>query len=263
MRNALASAAPLSYAPLAQDLGVSETEAAAASERGFEHPDLGPIHPAHIPLPYLASHFPNCWSALKDSHSFALIRDPRSRFLSALMQRLKEFKGATDIRAEDALVQQEAEEVCNWLSVQNSAIAQRDFIHFARQIDFIDCDNRRVLTRIFPVTQAQSAADWLQAVAGLSLEITHQHSRRQPKTWARGVVPVARYAAQSLMPRAVKKALHPVWMKSGIFDTAAKGYGAVRFSDNVEQFIQDHYQSDWTLFEEANAATRTTGQPTE
>ena len=58
---------------------------------GYTHAELGEIHQAHIPLAILARDFPETFALLEHSTSFAVLRDPRDRFISALRQHLREF----------------------------------------------------------------------------------------------------------------------------------------------------------------------------
>ena len=255
VRNAMTRAGELSFGPLAQDLGVDESAAAALSEKGFAHKFLGEIHPAHLPLWALHEAFPQSWAAFEGSTSLALTRDPRDRFLSALMQRLKEFQGAGAIRADDPQVALEARAVCDWLDAQRRH-ADLNYVHFIRQVDFTDIDGARKVGGVFPMTDAAAAAAWLDAQTGLALDITHDHARRQPKPWARVIQPVARYAGQHLMPRTIKRALHPLWMKSGVFSDAAKGYAAVDLGADVEAFIEEYYAADIALHDEAKICAR-------
>ncbi|MEP3441086.1 MAG: hypothetical protein ABJN72_06375 [Sulfitobacter sp.] len=253
VRNAMARAGTLSFAPLAQDMGVDNDAAAALSEEGFDHPSLGKIHPAHLPLWALQDAFAASWAAFEQSTSLALTREPRARFMSALMQRLKEFRGAGAIRADDPQVAQEAAAVCEWLAARDRH-ADLDYVHFIRQVDFTDIDGTRRVDGVFPMARADIAAQWLGARTGLVLDITHDHARRQPKPWARAIQPVARFAGRNLMPRGLKRAMHPLWMKSGVFSDAAKGYDAVELGTDVEAFIKEYYAADAALHVSAQQA---------
>lgn len=254
VRKALSVDGEASFAPMAADLGLDEAEAERVIERsrGFDHPALGRIHPSHLALVFLQKELPQTWAALEGAHSFALTREPRARFLSALMQRLKEFKDAGAIRADDPLVRDEAERVCQWLDGRGP-YTEIEYIHFARQVDYVMIDGIRVVSQVLPVDRTDALTRWIAAETGLGIDIEHGHSRRQPKKWARTVQPVARFAGRNLMPRAVKKALHPLWMNSGLFASAAKDYNKVRFSDDVETFVQSYYAADAALHEEALA----------
>ncbi|MCA0994790.1 hypothetical protein [Alloyangia pacifica] len=254
----------VSFAPFAADLGVEEAEARrlALSERrpddtsdrhdaSFDLPPFGAVHPAHLPLFVLAEKCPATFKALAEaSHSFAMTRDPRGRFFSALMQRMKEFGDAGAIRADDKPVRDEAARVCDWLASRDR-FADLEYVHFIRQSDFVSLHGKRVLKRVFPVNRSDLLSEWLLTETGLTAEVPMSHARRQPKRWARAVQPAARFAARRLMPHAVKKAIYPYWTGSALFDNAAGSYDKVSLGDDVEGFIKDFYAVDAALHQEA------------
>lgn len=254
VRAALSRDGESSFAPMAADLGVSEEEAERVTERGrgFEHPTLGLVHPAHLPLAALRDSMPDTWTALCAASSFALTRAPRDRFISALMQRMGEFKDSGAIRADDTRVRDEAQRVCDWLS-QRDTFTEIEYIHFARQTDYVMLDGERIISQIFPVNRTDALTKWIASESGLEVDIAHTHARRQPKPWARALQPAARFAGRKLMPRAVKRRLHPIWMASGIFSNASKGYSAIDFGPEIEGFIAEYYAADADLHREAQA----------
>ncbi|MES2666263.1 MAG: hypothetical protein V4712_09195 [Pseudomonadota bacterium] len=259
VRNALRAVTPLSYAPLATDLGVTEAEAEDAVERGFPHETLGEIHPAHLTLHLLSGHFPASWAALTTAHSFAMTRAPRARFVSALMQRMKEFGKAGDLRADDPALRSEAAQVCDWLAGRDH-FSDLPYIHFTRQTAFTDLNGSRIVSAVFPVDRMDALSHWLTATAGLTIEVTHDHARRQPKPMARLLTPVVRLASRTLLPRPVRRVLHPLWTGSRLFDTAAKGYAKLDFGPEVETFITQYYAADTALHDEAMTAAKIWGQ---
>ncbi len=236
---------------LAEDLGVARAADALGLFR-LDDPVLGPIHPAHVPLEFLQRHFPATWAALRRSRSFALTRDPRSRFLSALMQHLREFGDGGAVRADDPRVADDAARVCDWLDRRRS-FADLEYIHFSRQVDYVDLDGERIADAIFPVDRTDKLESWLAREVGVQVSIAHRHVRRHPKTWARPIEPVARFVGRNLMPRGVKEKLHPTWISSGAFADAASLYDAVDLGTEVEQFLAHYYAADAALHAEAMA----------
>jgi hypothetical protein len=238
---------------LAEDLGIARAEDALGLYR-LDDPVLGPIHPAHVPLKFLRQRFPATWAALRRSRSFALTRDPRARFLSALMQHLREFEDVGPIRADDPRLADDAARVCDWLGRRGS-FADLEYIHFSRQVDYVDLDGERIADAIFPVDRTEALAAWLTREVGLKVSIAHAHARRQPKPWARPIQPVARFAGRNLLPRGLKEILHPIWTRSGAFADAASAYGKVELGAEVEQFLAHYYAADAALHAEAMART--------
>lgn len=254
-----------SYEAFAEDIGVDVGEAArlALSQRfatapvkregGFTLPNLGRVHPIHLPLVYIRSDLPRTWQALSSApYSFAMTRNPRDRFLSALMQRLKEFGDAGAIRADGPMVREEASRVSEWLA-KRERFSDAEYAHFTRQADFVSLEGERVIKAVFPVDRTDALAAWLEDNTGLRIEIPRTHSHRQPKPWAQAVQPVARFVARRLLTRPVRKLLYPVWTGSGVFADARSSYAAVDLGDEVESFISEYYAADFALHDEARA----------
>lgn len=253
IRHAFARGGGLSWSYLASDLGVDEARAEQLMDEEVEVSGLGPVKPAHLPLPVIASHFPATWAVIRAAKSFILVRPPRDRFFSALMQRLGEFGGVGTIRADDPAVRREAERVCRWLNGRG-AFSTVEYIHFSRQSDYADLGGERVVSAIFPLERIDLAARWIEAETGVRLDIAHDHARREPRRWAGAVQPAARFIGRRLMPAAVKKAIYPLWMNSGVFADAASRYQAIDLGAEVEGFIADYYACDARLYEEAACA---------
>lgn len=255
VRRSLLATGETSVAPFAADLGISEAEAREVVDHGhgIEHPRLGRLHPAHLPLSELEAEMPNTWRVLTNARSFALVRPPRDRFISALMQRMKEFGGAGAIRADDASVRDEAARVCDWLDAHPDS-SRLEYIHFARQSGFTDHEGKRIADRVFPVDRTDALAKWIAAETGLEVVFPSLHVRRQPKSWARGVQPVARFVGRRLMTAGVRRVVHPLWQASGAFADARQSYAGVDMGAEVEAFVADYYAGDFALHEDAQAA---------
>lgn len=250
VRNALMSSTRLSYEPLAQDLGITPGEAEQVLEKGFDHETLGPVHPAHLTLQVMKDHFPSSWEVFSRSKSFALLRDPRDRFLSALLQRLGEFKDAANLRPDDPRVGDEALHVIEHLSSGKSNHLLLEFIHFTRQTDFIELEGQQIVTKVFRLDQTHQIAGWLTDETGLTLSIAHDHARRQPKPWAKNLMPVARFIGRNILPPVIKKSIYSLWVNGPAFNSASNSYKSVAFPDEVENFIQTYYERDKKLFDQ-------------
>ena len=250
IRNAFGRSAGMSWSFLASDLGVSESRAAQLMDEEVDVPGLGIVKPAHLPLPIVEARFPATWATIRSARSFVLVRPPRDRFFSALMQRLGEFAGIQGVRADDPLVCREAARVCEWLEGRG-VFCDVEYIHFSRQTDYADLRGERVVSAIFPLDRIAGAAQWIEAETGLKLDVAHDHARREPRRWVGAIQPAARFIGRRVMPSAMKKALYPLWMNSGVFSDAASRYDTIDLGEDVERFIADYYAADARLYEEA------------
>ena len=252
IRGALDAACPINLVPTAADLGmpVEQLVAEYESGQGVRHPVLGQVKIEHLPLAFWEEHFPRTFAAFAPLKSFVMLRDPRDRFFSAVLQRLGEYKDLKNLRADDPQVTEEALRVCEWLGAHES-FCDIDHIHFTRQADYVRLRGERKISAIFPIHATAAAARWVQRETGLAIEVAHEHARREPKRWAKSLQPVARFVGRRLIPRPVKRAIYPLWRGSGVFDDASKRYQTIRLDSEVEQFVSKYYFEDAKLYREA------------
>lgn len=247
----------LNFDDFARDCGVSADRAEQImGENVQDFLGLGPVKPIHLPLAYVEAHLPSCWSTLQQANSFIFVRSPRSRFFSALLQRLGEYADVQALRADDPRVKLEAQRVCAWLDGRGP-FCDMQYIHFARQVDYAELGGERIVSAIFPLDRADLAEQWALHRTGLTLQIAHDHARREPRKWARSIQPAARFLGRKLLPDAVREAVYPLWKNSGLFANASGRYDSVSLGTDVEQFISAYYADDAALYDEAcrNAAS--------
>lgn len=252
IRRALDEALEIDLGPTAADLGLSEGELAAAlaDKDGLPHPALGQVKIEHLPLVFWKDHFPRSWAAFAGLDAFVLVREPRDRFLSSVLQRLAEFKDRKGLRADDPEVRAEAQRVCGWLG-QRGTFSHAEYAHFTRQTDYVVLDGQRRVANIFPIERTDLATAWMRRKAGLAVAVDHDHARREPKAWARSIQPVARFVGRKVLPQSLKRLVYPLWMKSGVFADAASRYATVDLGEEVEAFIAEYYAADAALYQEA------------
>ena len=252
IRAALDAACPINLAPTAADLDMTVEQLLADYEsgRGVTHPVLGQVKIEHLPLVFWEEHFPRTFAAFTPLKSFVMLRDPRDRFFSAVLQRLGEYQDLKNLRADDPLVTKEALRVCEWLGTRE-AFCDIDHIHFTRQADYVSLHGERRVSAIFPIDATTAAAEWVRRQTGLTIEVAHEHARREPKRWSKAIQPAARFAGRHLIPGPIKRAIYPLWRGSGVFDDASKRYKAIELDSEVERFVSEYYAPDAALYREA------------
>lgn len=263
IRAALDAACPINLQPTAADLGISAAQLVADFEsgQGVVHKALGRVKIEHLPLVFWEEHFPQTFAAFTPLKSFVMLRDPRDRFFSAVLQRLGEYKDLKNLRADDPLVTEEALRVCEWLGARG-AFCDIDHIHFTRQADYVVLRGERLVSAIFPIDATAAAARWVERETGLAIDVAHEHARREPKRWAKSIQPAARFVGRRLIPRPVKRAIYPLWRGSGAFDDASKRYKAIELAPDVERFVSEYYAPDAALYREAREMAGLTGKAT-
>ncbi|GAM04472.1 hypothetical protein [Novosphingobium sp. MBES04] len=262
IRRAIGGCGRLSYAAMARDLGVDEPTAEGLMEEpvtGLSGIDTA-VQPEHVPLPFLKLAFPHSFERLQAAKSFIMVRPPRDRFLSALLQRIREYGGAAALRVDDPLVAQEARRICDWLEGRGP-FCDMPYIHFSRQIDYAEIAGERIVSALFPLERTDALVAWVKRETGLELDVAHDHARREPKAWASSLQPAVRFIGRNLLPKTLKKAIYPLWMNSAAFANAASRYDAVRLDPDVERFIADYYAPDAALYAEAQRFAQDILQP--
>jgi hypothetical protein len=255
MRRLLAPLAALPREALAADLGVPvETVPEEGANLAYDHPAIGPIKLDHIPLPLLRDHFPAVWAQFASATSFAIIREPRARFVSALLHRLLEFD-KIDVRVvEPDRVTRAAETVCTELAGAG-VYAGLTCNHFVRQSDYVDLDGTRRVTRLFALENLNAATRWLGEEFGVGAEEERaERTAIQPRGWFRHVLRYGRPVYRALAPDALRRRLFPIWSRNAaLFAPAASAYDDLALPPSVESFIRTHYAADFDLHAETVA----------
>jgi hypothetical protein len=122
-----------------------------------QHPDAGRFMPAHKPLRMLKRHFSDELDSYLSSNCYAVVREPRARFASAVQQHTREFLGKNLGELSISEVKNVVDLIVENI-VRDPVFAGVEYIHFTRQIDYVDLEGRRVVQNIFPIEHLDSMA---------------------------------------------------------------------------------------------------------
>lgn len=211
------------------------------------HPLLGQYDGNHVPLGMLRDIFPCAFNHIMPLEKFAIIRDPRQRFVSALAQRLRMFTNyePSKIRARD--LERELANVMDCLS-NSGPMLPRDFAHFMRQADFVEIDGLRVVENLFPIERTNALILEFSSRLGVDPPST-AHSN---VTIWRGSTLYNALRSLSFIYRRVlpeeqiqkgRKFLHRALSVSDVPPTLKH----VLESETVQRFIEHHYAQDFEL----------------
>lgn len=214
-----------------------------AFSRIGDHAALGRIHFAHIVLRDMATHFPAEWEKLRTYRSFAVVRAPEERFVSAMFQRLREFKGLAQSAITPALIEEEAEEVIRALETMPARLGL-ELVHFNRQADYLFLDGAQIVQRIFPIEHMPAIVAHIAQETGV--QVTEEKKNRSTEFRFGAVKPLIRalrapYAA--LVPYAARNRLRSKMTNAGLY-TDAKKPVMLRPGSRVEGFIRAYYEED-------------------
>ena len=219
------------------------------------HPVHGRLDYTHLPLHLLAEIEPAIMARLDDYASYAVCRDPFARFPSAVAQRIKMVHGTHIAAYEGAALHAEIDGIIDWLSRQTH-VTDPDYIHFARQTDYVFLDGRRRVGTVVAIERIEDLRRLIGARIGTELPSFGRENQRMVFTrpGLRGLMTAGSGLAKRLLPAGVsgplRAAARSVWLRPAGEDAPA----AFR-SQTVRDFIARYYADDIALYHEALAVS--------
>lgn len=219
------------------------------------HEQLGSvIHYAHIPLVYLKEYFREAYDKVDRYSSYAIVRDPRVRFVSAVLQRMRTFKQIPHSHITRKVIVANALEAVDWLS-QRKFFADYEYIHLAPQSWFLAHEGRQIVKHLYSIDRA----DELAKVIALQYGVTIDPGIRKNVSRVVGS-PLLRRMQAALMPiyrplmsdRASKSAVRAM-IAMGIIVPADRLYDAVLQDKDIAAFIASYYADDFDLVRSAES----------
>lgn len=211
-----------------------------------EHAEMGRIHLAHITLRDLAQHFPDETAKLHDYRAFAVVRDPSERFLSALFQRLREFRHFNQSEITRGRIEQEAAEVIRYLESAPERL-DLEHVHFNRQSDYVFHGGKRVVDDIFPIERMADIIAYVADRTGIAVEEERRNRSTEVRFAAvRPLVRLLRRPYAALVPYALRNRVRTRLVGAGIYgdvDTRKM----IRAGGYIDGFVRSYYAEDFEL----------------
>ncbi|RUO76951.1 sulfotransferase family 2 domain-containing protein [Idiomarina seosinensis] len=221
------------------------------------HPKLGNLDYVHIPLFILKEFFPAEFTQVESYWSFAVVRDPFKRFGSSVSQRLKMYSNKPIHKCEEKDIKAAIHESIDFLKRTESdkELLPPEFIHFQRQIDFIELDGKRVIDTLFTVDNIgvllkefeQRIGKPLENNSGRTSSGPHANSslvfRNNLFQWLiESTRPLTNGLVKALPQNLKEKARKTVYVPQD------KRMNSLFSSDYVLDFIKDFYAEDISLY---------------
>lgn len=216
---------------------------------GGEHPALGWVDRAHVPLFALREHFPEAWDRLQGKRSFAVVRDPRKRFRSSLMQHASFYLNKNLDEASEEEVARNADEVISRLRAADRLLPS-ELVHFQRQSDYIYLDGEKFVDEVAPLEKIGRLYAGLSGMIGQDLDPNKRRNQRVPLRYKGLAGPLykANDLARDLLPSGLyhrlKSAALPIVSKSPDAGPVAEE----ALSPAVEAFVTEFYADDLRLY---------------
>lgn len=237
----------------------------AFTSRVDDHPELGCIDYVHIPLFILRKYFPTEYQKVRDYDAYTVIRDPRSRFPSSFSQHLRKYGQAPIENLKVETIRKELDDTIKILEhySEESSYLPYQYIHFQRQIDFIDDQGERIVNHVNDISDISIMLANIGARLGDSMAI--RQDVECPKAndtviyrndlirlvvgTASGILkPLLSYGARKKLKHAVRDLL---------FIPRDKKLNDIFESHHVREFVNEYYKDDIKLYREIkNGATR-------
>jgi hypothetical protein len=225
------------------------------------HPELGPIHYAHLPLRFLRDYFPDIFAKVVSYQSFALTRDPHDRFASAIFQRLEEFCGVSKIEITGELAVREARRVMEWVQ-QRDEFCDLEYIHFSRQIDYICLDGEVIVKNVFRLDDLAGLAEAMSRLCGITIDADRRENINfASNNRALALIHRLKPIYSRLTPWSLRERLL-FMMKDLKLQNPDKLYDILRDDSEISGFVREYYSADLELYKSVAGRTSRAGRPT-
>lgn len=220
-------------------------DTAGRFERIDNHAGMGRTHYAHIPLRDLATFFPDEFAQVQSYHSVALVRDPIDRFVSAIFQRLREFRRYPQSDITEDVIGAEAAEVRHYLESAPARLGL-EYVHFNRQSDFIELDGERIVANIFSVEGMDAAKRFIAEATGVAIPDGRQNRTTEMRFPA--LKPLQRMLRKpySLVPVERRERIRERLIRAGLYRQVAQ-QRFVRHGSALDGFLRDYYARDFEI----------------
>ena len=237
---------------LVADLGEGNVDLTVGRFKGYvEHPDIGRIHHAHMPMPYVAEYFPATFKLVQGADCFAIMRHPRKRFVSSVSQYLREFKGIGASRLTPRMVMESAQEVAAEIADKAFLVEPRH-MHFGRQRSFVENPANPIKVTMFTTEQLPQVESFLRSRTGREdVVIGRQNATVVPKSGFRAVHGALANVG-TLLPKKWRYHGRKAMMRLPFYQTSFN-IREVTFDPEVEAFIDEYYAADRELYEQVLA----------
>ena len=221
------------------------------------HETLGHIDYGHIPLFVLKKHFSDKYEKLLRYDSYAVLRDPYSRFPSSLAQHLRMYRQVEMRQLSPKMLKRVIDETLNILGDHADPMAYlpHQYIHFQRQKDFIYLEEIKITKNLYTTHIASEVITSIGDLIGKPLKpVSDAIQPKENETqfyrsaWIRMLVEHSKPLLKAVLREERWESLKQA-TRDRVFTSSDRRLQAVFDSDHVRDFIADYYQDDIDLFE--------------
>jgi hypothetical protein len=213
----------------------------------FQHPRLGPVSLHHLPLEVMEEFFPEEFAKVCTYESYAVIREARRRFASALFQYVWEFERVAVSKKSLPWLRRKAWDVCMSIQIPEKRDSQ-EFTAFQKQIVYVRLGNRQIIKNMYPLEKLPLLANDIYARHGIELDVENKRNKRHlahgpalqvAKAFAR---PICTRLLSEKHQNRLRRILHTV-----ANDSTEGLYQGLFADERLCSFVDDHYTEDIAL----------------
>jgi hypothetical protein len=220
-----------------------------------DHLALGKLDYAHIPLFVLREHFPHEFEALQNYWSFAVVRNPFDRFASSLSERLSGYGAKTIQHCSKKEIRSSIRQTIEYLTEEENCLLSKEFIHFQRQVDYIQLDGEQIIESIYTIDQIEELLADVESKLGRRLvnpsaHASNRHANRSivfRNNFLRRVNETLRPKMNGLvqvLPKSIRQKI-----RECVYVPRDKRLRDIFEEDHVQAFIRDYYSDDITFYQ--------------
>lgn len=216
-------------------------------------PGFGRINGNHVLLTVLERYFPEDLAALRAVTSYAILREPEDRFISAVAQYLRaNVREPSELSAKEILA--ETGRIIASLRDDPEQRVMRNVI-FYRQTDYVYLHGERVIDHLYTMDDLAPLFDRLEARHGLKLE---RDTVWNPTVTYRipgssGGIKRAKDVARRMLPVRTYTAVRDMGVRLLTTRGVAQLDAALKGSAEVQDFVAMHYAEDAALYRSVRA----------
>lgn len=223
--------------------------------RAGTHPELGQIDFGHVPLDQLRVYFPDHYAQVLALDSFAVVRDPLSRFGSALRQVLWQYEQRPMTLIPPAELRDATLRILDQVAAEIDA-PSAPFIFFMRQDRFIFDGDSQVLHNLIPLDLVPAFIGYISDRTGVPME-TEARANQNVDLRIKGGLGSLAYKVNDRLRATLPAGLHTKLKDTALRVLATKKSAAEASGlldvPELRDFVQEHYARDTAIYAAVSA----------
>lgn len=222
-------------------------------EKRYDHPALGAVHLAHLPLWAVRDHYPEQFKKLQEFQSFAICREPHERFQSAVHESLGERLYGKSDKERKKIAIKAALRIINTLS-RSSRLVNKNQCIYIPQSHFIYLDGHQFIRNLYKIEDTYLLIREISSISGKKMQENIRHNQtlsfrikssesflRRLSGGTRRVLPEGAYVRLKKMGQRLAVRNVP---ESALF---------LKENDDIRQFVESFYKDDFLIYEKLNS----------